>query len=207
MTRVTQEHVDARRDAILSAGARLFARKGFSNATMADIAAEADLSAGAIYRYFSSKEELLRAVFDEAVARNQRLFQEESEETRSPLQALVRVGRRAWIEMDDRDSLICEVQMALAAARDPDDFGVDLTKNRQIIHDLLEQKVREAQAAGEIDPNADPAALTVILEACTSGIQMMKLQQPDQIELEPAFNLLVQMVAGLRVSPEHVDGR
>lgn len=207
MTRVTQEHVDARRDAILTAGARMFARKGIASATMADIAAEADLSAGAIYRYFSSKEELLRAVFDEAVFRNQQLFQEQSQETDSPLQALVHVGRRVWMEMEDRDALICEVQMALAAARDPDDLGVDLTKNRQVIHDLLEQKVREAQAAGEIDPAADPVALTVILQACTSGIQMLKLQQPDQIDFESAFNLFVQMVAGLNVQPEHVDGR
>jgi TetR/AcrR family transcriptional regulator, transcriptional repressor of aconitase len=198
MARVTQQHVDARRESILDSAARLFARKGLNSATMADIAAEADLSAGAIYRYFSSKEELMRAVFDEAVERNRQMFQDEAESASSPFVALERIGRRIWIELDDRDALICEVQMALSAARDPEDFGMDLSRNRKVIRELLEGMVRAAQESGEIDPDIDPSALALLLQAATGGIQMLKLDDEENIDVEAAFDLMVCMVTGLR---------
>ena len=205
MARVTQQHVDARRESILDAAARLFARKGVNSATMSDIAAEAGLSAGAIYRYFGSKDELLRAVFDEAVERNERLFREESESAPSPLTALQNIGRRIWVEHDDRDSLICEVQMALSAARDPEDFGLDLSRNRQAIRELLKSMIEASQASGEIDPDIDATALALILQAATGGIQTLKLEDGDSIDIEAAFDLMVQMVIGLRASssPAH----
>jgi TetR/AcrR family transcriptional regulator, transcriptional repressor of aconitase len=196
LTRVTQQHVDARRDAILGAAAQLFARKGISGATMAEIANEAGLSAGAVYRYYSSKEELLRAVFDEAAVRNRELFEGSAEMAATPMQALEMVGRKVWVEMDDPDDLICDIQMALSAARDPEDLGVDISQMRIQLRSLLKDMVVQAQAAGEIDPNVNPDHLAVILQACTAGIQMMKLVPEDNFDVEATFNLFVQMVRG-----------
>jgi TetR/AcrR family transcriptional regulator, transcriptional repressor of aconitase len=197
VTRVTQQHVDARRDAILGAAARLFARKGVSGATMAEIANEADLSAGAIYRYYKSKEELLRAVFDEASARNHELFHSTAANATSPLDALQQVGRKVWVEMVDQDDLICDVQMALTAARDPEDFGVDLRAAQNEVRQLMLEMIRQAQVVGEIDPSIDPEHLAIILQACTSGIQMLKLTPEEDFDVEAAFNLFVRMVRGL----------
>lgn len=50
---------DARRTQILTAAAKVFARKGFDRATITEIAQVAKLSEGSIYNYFRSKEELL----------------------------------------------------------------------------------------------------------------------------------------------------
>jgi TetR/AcrR family transcriptional regulator, transcriptional repressor of aconitase len=207
MTRVTQQHVDARREMILNAAARLFARRGISGATMADIAREADLSAGAIYRYFSSKEELVHAVFDDAIARNQELFQSTAQSAESPLQALQAIGHKVWIELDDHDSLICDIQMALTAAQDPDDFGVELSRTWLALREMLKAMVQQAQASGEIDPDIDPETLAVILQACTAGIQMLKLDKNNQIDVEAAFTLFVDMVVRLSNRSQRVDGR
>lgn len=196
MSRVTQQHVDARRESILGAAARLFARKGISGATMAEIANEAGLSAGAVYRYFSSKEELLRAVFDEAAVRNRDLFEGSAEMAASPMQALEMVGRKIWIETDDIDDLICDIQMALNAARDPDDLGVDISQARREARLYLTDLVVQAQATGEIDPDIHAEHLALILQACTAGIQMMKLVPEDDFDVEATFNLFVKMVRG-----------
>lgn len=197
MARVTQQHVDARRESILDSAAQLFARKGFSSTTMADIAADADLSAGAIYRYFSSKDELMRAVFDDAVERNQQMFQSAAEDASSPFEALVKIGRRNWIDFDDRDDLICQIQMALTAARDPEDFGLELSEIRRVVRGMLEQMIRAAQESGEISPDVDPATLALILQAATGGIQMLKLEETEPLDVESGFELLVRMVADL----------
>src|SRR5215510_12196798 len=68
MPKVTQEHVDARRRQILSAALRAFAREGFHRTTMQDIFREADLSPGAVYSYFTGKDELIRAIIGEMMA-------------------------------------------------------------------------------------------------------------------------------------------
>ncbi len=51
-----------RREQILEAAVRVFARRGFGNATVAEIAEEADVAAGTIYNYFESKEELFMSI-------------------------------------------------------------------------------------------------------------------------------------------------
>jgi AcrR family transcriptional regulator len=64
MARVSDAHLEARRQSILAAATRLFSQKGIAAATMAEIAAEAGISPGAIYRYFDNKEELARGCMD-----------------------------------------------------------------------------------------------------------------------------------------------
>lgn len=58
MPKVTDEHREAMRTRIQDAALACFTRKGFTGASMADIIKEADLSAGAVYVYYSSKAEL-----------------------------------------------------------------------------------------------------------------------------------------------------
>jgi AcrR family transcriptional regulator len=49
---------EARRDAILAAAARVFLRKGYYEATLDEIAAEAEMAKGTIYNYYKDKQDL-----------------------------------------------------------------------------------------------------------------------------------------------------
>jgi AcrR family transcriptional regulator len=62
MPKVTEEYRRARREEIIAAALRAFGRRGFSATSMAEIIAEAGLSAGAIYGQFASKTDLVLAV-------------------------------------------------------------------------------------------------------------------------------------------------
>jgi TetR/AcrR family transcriptional regulator, transcriptional repressor of aconitase len=68
MPSVSQEHLDARRRQILDAARRCFVRNGFHATSMQDVLAEANLSAGAVYRYFRGKDEIIAAIAGEALA-------------------------------------------------------------------------------------------------------------------------------------------
>jgi AcrR family transcriptional regulator len=69
MARVSQEYLDARRRQILDAARRTFVGNGFHTTSMQDILREANLSAGAVYRYFKSKDEIIAAIgFDNVAA-------------------------------------------------------------------------------------------------------------------------------------------
>lgn len=61
---------EARKDQILDAATEIFNQKGFQQARMDDIAEESQLSKGALYWYFKSKDEIIIAILD-------RLFQHE----------------------------------------------------------------------------------------------------------------------------------
>ncbi len=61
----TAKVVEDRREQILDAALRVFAKKGFAKATNKDIAREAGITTGLIYHYFASKEGLLKAIFEE----------------------------------------------------------------------------------------------------------------------------------------------
>ncbi len=54
-------------EAILRAAIKVFARKGYFNSKVADIAGEAGIADGTVYLYFKSKDEILHSVFDRAM--------------------------------------------------------------------------------------------------------------------------------------------
>lgn len=65
MPRVNAEHLSARRQQILEAAEACFSRTGFHKTTMQEIIRESGLSAGAIYNYFGSKEEIIESIAQE----------------------------------------------------------------------------------------------------------------------------------------------
>ncbi|MDQ0955758.1 AcrR family transcriptional regulator [Streptomyces phaeochromogenes] len=84
MARVSQEHLDARRRQILDGAARSFARNGFHATSMQDVLKEVDLSAGAVYRYFSGKGELIAAIVTEVLGSIREAFEEAARQTPPP---------------------------------------------------------------------------------------------------------------------------
>ena len=84
MARVSQEHLDARRRQILDGAALCFARNGFHATSMQDVLKEVDLSAGAVYRYFSGKEELIAAIVIEVLDEVRDAFAEAARQSPPP---------------------------------------------------------------------------------------------------------------------------
>ncbi|MFE6281438.1 TetR/AcrR family transcriptional regulator [Streptomyces sp. NPDC057877] len=84
MARVSQEHLDARRRQILDGAALCFARNGFHATSMQDVLKEVDLSAGAVYRYFSGKDALIAAIVSEVMGEIRGAFEEAARQTPPP---------------------------------------------------------------------------------------------------------------------------
>jgi AcrR family transcriptional regulator len=60
-----QERYDRRRLEIIATAATVFARQGYDQTTMQDLARHMGLATGALYHYFGSKEHLLMAICDQ----------------------------------------------------------------------------------------------------------------------------------------------
>lgn len=61
---IQQQLMNARKNQILDAAARVFANKGFHAATIKDVARDAGIADGTIYNYFDNKTALLFAIFE-----------------------------------------------------------------------------------------------------------------------------------------------
>jgi len=59
--------VSDKRESILRAATHVFARNGYFNSKVADIARVAGVADGTVYLYFKSKEEILRSIFDRGI--------------------------------------------------------------------------------------------------------------------------------------------
>ncbi len=105
--------VGDKREAILRAGTRTFARNGYFNSKVADIAREAGVADGTVYLYFKSKEEILHSIFDKSVG-------EAIEECRKQLQGITdpreKLRRIALLHLErlgaDRDlAIVFQVEL------------------------------------------------------------------------------------------------
>jgi TetR/AcrR family fatty acid metabolism transcriptional regulator len=76
----TRPVIQDKREAILRAATKVFARNGYFNSKVADIAQEAGVADGTVYLYFKSKDEILHSIFDrgmeEAISEGQRQLAE-----------------------------------------------------------------------------------------------------------------------------------
>jgi AcrR family transcriptional regulator len=62
-----RERYDRRRQRAVYQAAKVFARRGYDQTTMQELASTMGLATGALYHYFGAKEQLLRAICDQLI--------------------------------------------------------------------------------------------------------------------------------------------
>jgi AcrR family transcriptional regulator len=99
------ERYDRRRQQFVHQGAKLFAKRGYDQTTMQELAASMGLATGALYHYFAAKEDLLTAICDQLMepllARAAELLEgghaAERVEGRQPAEDELRSLVRMWV--------------------------------------------------------------------------------------------------------------
>jgi len=143
------------RERLLRGAAEVFARRGYDGTRVADIAAAAGVSNGALYAHFGSKAELLVAALR---AHGRRLLADAfaADPDQSVTDLLLRVGRSLARSDDAKQDLLVE---GLVAARRDEDVARPMRDYIGERADWMAGLVRVAQAADEIDAGLSPNAL------------------------------------------------
>jgi TetR/AcrR family transcriptional regulator, transcriptional repressor of aconitase len=193
VSRVTQAHVDARTDSIVHAAMKSFVDKGIEAATVQDIATEAGISAGAIYRYFPGKEHVLRGVLEHFHEENRQMFAAVRAVSTTPLEALERAAFYALDKHEDKANCALWMEMSLASWR----YG--LTKERidcwTDVGDHIEELVREAQEAGQIDPSLDSHGVALLFLATVKGMMALTFELNGSANKELFKSMIKEMVS------------
>jgi TetR/AcrR family fatty acid metabolism transcriptional regulator len=109
--------VNDKRGLILSAAVRTFARNGYHQARMADVAQEAGVAAGTIYLYFKSKDELLISIFAEKVQAFVREFRDRVDQEQGAAAKLRKLVELHLYEMQEHQDLAAVFQLELRQSR------------------------------------------------------------------------------------------
>lgn len=135
-----------KRDAILNAATHVFARRGFFNAQVADVARSAGVAAGTVYLYFRNKDDLLVSLFE-------RTMRDAIAEGRTALQGLVdpieRLRRMARLHLErlgrDRDlAIVFQVELR-QSTKFMERFSSTLLRDYL---GIIRQAIADGQAAG-----------------------------------------------------------
>lgn len=158
MPKVADAHLAARRQSILEAACRVFCSKGVSTATMADVAAEAGISPGAIYRYFHSKDDLVGFCLADAEAIHSR-WKLPPEPGEDPLQEMIQLARLTFSTLSnasERSDTILMLEQILAAVRQGDQTALDeIRDEHRGAAAGIAQRLTAAKAKGEIPADLD----------------------------------------------------
>lgn len=201
MPRLTQPQQDERRARILDAAERVFARKGFSGATMQEICREAGISPGALYLYFASKEELIAGIAD----RDRRMVMRDFEKAagaENVLEALSQIGEYYLIERPAHQTQLF-IEIGAEATRNPRVAAIFQSVD-QAIRRTMEETIRTAQTRGQIDPQADPQAIADILGALGDGLFWRRATDPD-FNSKRTMQVIALVLHALAIIPAHSD--
>src|ERR1044072_1882418 len=138
--------VGDKREAIMRAATKVFARSGYFNAKVADVAREAGVADGTVYLYFKSKEEILRSIFERNTSEAVSAGREELAKIEDPREKLRGIARH-HLERLGGDRLLSIV------------FQVDLRGTTKFMEEfsaaglaeylgLIREVFEEGQAAG-----------------------------------------------------------
>lgn len=182
MPKVSDAHLAARRDQILDAAVRSFAVDGFQATSMSDIVRASGMSAGAVYRYYPSKDDLIAAVADRVMAAAAAVVQQLLAEERAPHPAEVVA---ALVTMADRIASAGEVDVSRVAVQ----AWAEALRNDRIraiaataygsLRAHLETACRRSMEAGDLPAHLDPAVAAQVLFSLVPGYLLQRLLLGD----------------------------
>lgn len=167
---------DQRREDILHAAAKLFAKRGFTDTKIGDIAEAAHLSHGLVYHYFSSKE----ALFDEIVAsRNQQAWAriEEAGQQGGAPGAIRRLLELSLRDAAERPEVTLMVTHALLSEAVPDRVRASIRRGAKEAFDRAVALLERGQARGEVDRSVPAEALASAIFCVLRGVVLTSVHR------------------------------
>jgi AcrR family transcriptional regulator len=176
------EPTQDRREQIMQAAVVCFAKRGFHQASMHDISAEAGISVGLIYRYFANKEAVISAMADRHKQEIQVVL-ERARQAPTLLESLEILFTAHCCEEQPRVISAFVVDLYAEAARNPDvaDLVRDVLNTGMTgLTDLIANSPESATATHGLKPHE----LAELIFAVARGMLMFDILQPQQMTAE-----------------------
>ncbi|MCP4221195.1 MAG: TetR/AcrR family transcriptional regulator [bacterium] len=166
---------EQRRSAIIDAAERIFFSKGTDNATMDEVAKEAELSKGTLYLYFKNKDELLHGIIGRALDVLYSLYKEAAAKEETGFAKINSLGRAYYTFYKQHPNYF--ETMLHKEFKKPNDDKLEKNPNYarcgemgDKIFGLMQEAVSIGIADGTIRKDLDPLKLSLVLWGHSNGI-------------------------------------
>jgi AcrR family transcriptional regulator len=164
---------------------------------MRDVIRESGMSAGALYLYFKSKDELIEAIAESRHHRERLRISSalNQEKLSSGLHALVRSFANVLMDRDEEQERRLNVQLWAEALLDPKIYESVLS-GVKVPAKLLKNRLEAAQEQGEVPDGLDCRAAARVLVALYQGLALQAAWEPN-LSLKPQLKVIDQMLTAL----------
>jgi AcrR family transcriptional regulator len=197
-TRAAREAGRESRDELLDAALRVFARRGYRDAGVDEIAAEAGYSKGALYWHFPGKHELFVALIDERIDAPTRelidLLESAPPDRDMSLEATHELARQL---SEQRDAMLLEREYWSLAIRDPELRARYAERHAELRTAFAAALKARAEHLGtpDLTMSADDVARLVL--SIIGGLAGDELIEPGSVRPELVGEALAVIYAGL----------
>lgn len=184
------------RAALLNAARKLFAEQGYFQTRMTDIAQEAEMSTGNVYWYFSSKEDLLKAVLADGFDTLGDILQDTAASPGSAVAKLDMLVARLLSYGHERWEFNTIMLSLLGQGGDERfrELGFDMEQIGLGYTQDLSRILAQAQAEGSLPSEHDPRALSMLFFGLFNGMNLTYgkdwLELPHDFLQSALFRLL-----------------
>jgi AcrR family transcriptional regulator len=193
----------ARREHILDAAERCFARSGFHRTTMQDICKEAVVSPGALYLYFDSKEALIAGISERERAEFAERF---AGLATAPnfLEALQKLGSDYFEDEPAHKRIMC-IEIGLESTRNPRIGEIQRTVDT-FITDSFASLFQRLKDEGRIAPKLKIPALVQIFTIIGDGLFWQRAVNPEfdpKVSLDAALTAFASLLGPVEPPSEN----
>ncbi len=185
-----------RRELIVAAAERAFVRHGFHAATMQQVADEAGMSAGNLYRYFPSKEAIVEGIC--ARDRRERAAAFDTLAGSGEVLATLAAMLREHLLDKPREKAAMIVEITAEAARNPRIAAMTVAIDADVRRGLA-MLVEAAKAKGEAAASLDAEFAARVVFTLVSGLFKRRAMEPDfdgEAEAAMMMGVLKALFAG-----------
>lgn len=183
-----QQEWERRREEILAAAIDLIAALGYRGTTMQDIAARVGCSVGYLYRHFSSKLALARAIIDREIGRFEQIAGQVHGLGLPPLATYRRLLEELSRYLTDRRSLV------LVFSREKVLRHVPEAEHRyRIFRDWDRELFEQARRRGELQ-DIDPELLSALMHGIVDTLMSYLVEQDDPESLLRLPDLIFRLI-------------
>jgi TetR/AcrR family acrAB operon transcriptional repressor len=210
VARRTKEAAAITREQLLDAAERVFREQGVAGSSLAEVAAAAGVTRGAVYWHFRDKADLYAAMCDRATLPLETMLEEAGAIAHAdPLAALRQLALTALSRLagDPRSQAVFEV-MFHKSERSAELAPIAERKQRERRHCLtqVERVLQQAVAKEQLPSDTDTGLATQALHAYIAGIMHEWVLDPASFDLAAAAPALIDvLLCGLRNAPPRIE--
>jgi TetR/AcrR family fatty acid metabolism transcriptional regulator len=193
-----KEKTNGKYEAILRAAVKVFARSGFFNSKVADVAREAGVADGTVYLYFKNKDDILVSIFNHVMEEALSLGRERLAEVDDPVEKLKQIVH-AHLDRIGRDrdlAVVFQVELRSSTKFMEQFSSTKLSEYLDMIRGVIEEGKRQGVFRAGLNTTIAAKVLFGALDEMATNWVLSRKSYSLTSTADPVIDLLMNGIAG-----------